>query len=49
MKCINKITVLKVIFEVMIFLVDITLFCDQGRKLRRKKKYNVKLKNCVFL
>ena len=32
MKCVNEIIVLKLIFEVMILLVSITLFCDQGRK-----------------
>ena len=33
MKRINETIVLKVIFEVMlILLVSITLFCDQGRK-----------------
>ena len=32
MKCVNEIIVLKLIFKVMILLVSITLFCDQGRK-----------------
>ena len=38
-KFINKIIVFKVIFEVLLLLVGITIFCDQGRKSRPVKSH----------